>query len=124
MTHPEPGQLIFHENCKPRQVLELFAVKWISMVIYALAHGTSRPSELQRQLPGISKKMLTQTLRDLERDGLVKRKVYPVVPPMVEYSLTSLGEVFVEPIATLYDWGERHLDELEAIRANRDKGMQ
>lgn len=106
------------EDCAPRRILELFSVKWTSMVLHALhtIHGgTCRTGELQRSLPGISKKMLTQTLREMERDGLLSRQVFDVVPPRVEYSLTALGRAFVEPIEILYEWGRTHdklLDQL------------
>ena len=106
------------EDCAPRRVLELFGTKWTSMVLHALhaLHGGQcRTGELQRSLPGISKKMLTQTLREMERDGLLSRKVFDVVPPRVEYSLTELGREFIEPIEMLYDWGRRHADALDRL---------
>jgi DNA-binding HxlR family transcriptional regulator len=76
-----------------------------------------RYAELQRAIGGISQKMLTQTLRSLERDGLVQRTVHPVVPPKVEYSLTRLGRTLIEPLQALCHWSERHLAELQANRA-------
>lgn len=76
-----------------------------------------RYAELHREIGGISQKMLTQTLRSLERDGLVARKVYPVVPPRVEYSLTRLGRTLIEPLRGLCRWSEKHLAELQAHRA-------
>jgi DNA-binding HxlR family transcriptional regulator len=76
-----------------------------------------RYAELQREIGGISQKMLTQTLRSLERDGLVQRKVHPVVPPKVEYSLTKLGRTLIEPLHALCRWSEKHLAELQANRA-------
>jgi DNA-binding HxlR family transcriptional regulator len=106
------------EDCAPRRVLELFSVKWTSMVLHALhtLHaGTCRTGVLQRSLPGISKKMLTQTLREMERDGLVTRQVFDVVPPRVEYSLTPLGIEFVEPIEMLYQWGKSHAAALDQL---------
>lgn len=116
------------EDCAPRRVLELFSVKWTSMVLHALhtLHGgTCRTGILQRSLPGISKKMLTQTLREMERDGLVTRQVFDVVPPRVEYSLTPLGVEFVEPIEMLYAWGKSHaaaLDQLGSRPTSRRRG--
>ena len=106
------------EDCAPRRVLELFSVKWTSMVLHALhtLHGgTCRSGVLQRSLPGLSKKMLTQTLREMERDGLVSRQVFDVVPPRVEYSLTPLGVEFVEPIEMLYQWGKSHAAALDQL---------
>jgi DNA-binding HxlR family transcriptional regulator len=113
------GEIETHEeDCAPRRVLELFSVKWTSMVLHALhtLHGgTCRTGVLQRSLPGISKKMLTQTLREMERDGLVSRHVFDVVPPRVEYSLTPLGTEFVEPIEMLYQWGKSHAAALDQL---------
>jgi DNA-binding HxlR family transcriptional regulator len=106
------------ENCAPRRILELFSIKWTSMVLHALHSlhdGTCRTGELQRSLPGISKKMLTQTLREMERDGLLSRHVFDVVPPRVEYTLTPLGRQFIEPIEMLYEWGRTHADALAQL---------
>ena len=108
-------EFILHEQCAPRRILQLFATKWPSMVLYALHHRTFRTGELQRALPGISKKMLTQTLRDLEQAELIERKVYREVPPKVEYSLTPVGQVFIEPIEMLYEWGRQHEAELSRL---------
>ncbi|AFZ28703.1 transcriptional regulator, HxlR family [Gloeocapsa sp. PCC 7428] len=107
-------------NCPSRQVLDLIADKWTAIIIYRLSKGTKRYSELQREIGGISQKMLTQTLRNLERDGIVSRKVYPVVPPMVEYSLTALGTTLTEPLSTLCRWAENHIPEVEAARSRYD----
>ena len=104
-------------QCPSRLVLERIADKWTALIIQTLAKGTMRYSGLQQQIGGISQKMLTQTLRSLERDGLVQRKVYPVVPPRVEYSLTRLGRTLIEPLRTLCRWSEKHLAELQANRA-------
>ena len=79
--------------------------------------------ELQRAIGGISQKMLTQTLRSLERDGLVQRKVHPVVPPKVEYSLTRLGRTLIEPLHALCRWSEKHLAELQANRARAKQAV-
>jgi DNA-binding HxlR family transcriptional regulator len=93
MTMLEFKPIILEEDCAPRRVLELFSVKWTTMVLHSLHFngGTCRTGTLARSLPGCSKKMLTQTLREMERDGLIDRKVYPVVPPMVEYSRVFLA---------------------------------
>jgi DNA-binding HxlR family transcriptional regulator len=124
VTINKPAPFVFEETCVPRRVLELFSVKWTSMVLYALQCGTTRTGELQRRLPGISKKMLTQTLRELERDGLIHREVFAVVPPKVEYSLTPLGELFIEPIEMLYRWGNQHADVLAQLSLRRGKRTQ
>jgi DNA-binding HxlR family transcriptional regulator len=103
-------------HCGSRKVLDLVADKWAVIVIYVLARGTRRFGELQRTVGGVSQKMLTQTLRGLERDGLVERKVYPVIPPRVEYSLSPLGETLVEPLSALCRWAEEHFWEVERAR--------
>ena len=113
---------VCNAECPSRQVLDLIADKWTAIIIYRLAQGTKRYSQLQREISGISQKMLTQTLRGLERDGIVKRKVYAVVPPMVEYSLTSLGETLIEPLCKLCKWAETHIPEVEAARNHYDGG--
>ena len=109
----------FHEDCAPRRVLELFGTKWTSMVLHTLSarHGGSCHSgALLRSVPGISKKMLIQTLRDMEASGLVARTVHDTVPPGVDYALTPLGARFVEPVEMLYDWGRRNDDALDALQ--------
>src|SRR5262245_55846469 len=93
---------------RTREVLELITDKWVINLIYALSEGTKRFRELEREIGFVSQKMLTQTLRGLERDGLIERKVYPVVPPRVEYSLTPLGETLVGPLISLRDWAVAH----------------
>jgi DNA-binding HxlR family transcriptional regulator len=101
-------------------VLDRIADKWTALIIHVLANGTQRYAELRRAIGGISQKMLTQTLRSLERDGLILRKVHPVVPPKVEYSLTRLGRTLIDPLQALCRWSERHLPELQA---NRDRAQ-
>jgi len=108
-------------RCGSRKVLDRIADKWTALVIHVLSSGTKRSGELRRAVTGISQKMLTQTLRSLEDDGLVARKIYPVVPPMVEYSLTPLGRTLTEPLEAICRWAEKHLAELEAIRARSKK---
>jgi DNA-binding HxlR family transcriptional regulator len=96
----------FDPQCPGRRALDLLADRWTSLTIYTLASGTLRYSALRRALPNVSHKMLTQTLRKLEREGLVRREVYPVVPPQVEYSLTPFGETLLEPLAVLIRWSQ------------------
>src|ERR671934_677440 len=108
---------VMEPQCPSRLVLERIADKWTALIIQILAKGTMRYSALQQSIGGISQKMLTQTLRSLERDGLVQRKVYPVVPPRVEYSLTRLGRTLIEPLRALCRWSEKHLAELQANRS-------
>ncbi|GGG19407.1 winged helix-turn-helix transcriptional regulator [Rhizobium wenxiniae] len=108
----------WREDCGPRRVLELFSSKWTSMILHVLETrlgGCARTGVLQRSLPGISKKMLTQTLRDMEAARLIDRRVFGTVPPAVEYSLTPLGRRFVEPITLLYDWARTNADALDEM---------
>ena len=110
---------VMNPDCPSRKVLDRISDKWTALVIYALAEGTMRYGELQRRIGGVSQKMLTQTLRSMEDDGLVARKIYPVVPPMVEYSLTPLGKSLIEPLSAVRQWAERHLPQLLAHREGR-----
>jgi DNA-binding HxlR family transcriptional regulator len=102
----------FKSNCSVPQLLDRIGSKWAILIIYALSQGTKRYSQLQQQIEGVSPKMLIQNLRKLEASGLVRRVVYPVVPPQVDYSLTQLGETLVDPLAMLYEWAEKHVHEL------------
>jgi len=115
------GASVLKPQCPSRIVLERIADKWTALIIQVLANGTQRYASLQRAIGGISQKMLTQTLRSLERDGLVLRKVHPVVPPKVEYSLTRLGRTLIDPLRILCRWSERHLPELQANRQRASK---
>ena len=94
------------EGCEVRQILDRVADKWSLMVISLLGHRTLRFTELRREIDGISQRMLTVTLRHLERDGLVQRTIYPVVPPRVDYELTDLGCGLIDTIQTLVNWVE------------------
>ncbi|MBB5714500.1 winged helix-turn-helix transcriptional regulator [Sphingomonas aerophila] len=112
----------WREDCAPRRVLDLFATKWTSMILHTLdaRHGgEARTGVLLRSLPGISKKMLTQTLRDMESSGLMERQVASVVPPAVSYRLTELGRRFVEPVELLYAWGRSNADALDQLGSRR-----
>jgi DNA-binding HxlR family transcriptional regulator len=109
-------------QCLTRQALDLMGDRWTMIVIKSLAEGIHRYGALHRSIGGISQKMLTQTLRSLERDGLVRRTVYPVVPPKVEYALTPLGETLIEPIAAIGVWAELHMDEVAQARESHDVG--
>lgn len=104
-------------SAETNAVLDRVANRWTALVVESLATGTHRYSEIRRKLAGISHKMLAQTLRGLERDGIVTRLVYPVVPPKVEYTLTPLGETLVGPLAELCRWAREHRADIEAARA-------
>jgi DNA-binding HxlR family transcriptional regulator len=96
---------VLEEDCVTRQALERLAVKWRVLLIYALADGPQRPARLRRRIPGISPKMLTETLRGMETDGLVSRRVHKADPPQhVEYELTGLGRTLREPLAAICAW--------------------
>jgi DNA-binding HxlR family transcriptional regulator len=117
MTEPQSRQCVLDQTADVRQILDLIADKWTALIVLALSRGTHRYSELHRTIGGVSQKMLTQTLRNLESSGLIHRKIYPTVPPMVEYSLTPLGETLVKPLKTLCDWATAHFHEVEIARA-------
>lgn len=112
---------VYDANCPTRQVLDLIADKWATLIIGTLEQRARRFAELQRQIDGISQKMLTQTLRALERDGLVQRTVYAEVPPRVEYALTPLGRTLYEPIVALITWSEANIDAVKAARERYDQ---
>ena len=121
MPETDAAPLVFDARCAPRRVMGLFTVKWVSLVLHALDRwpgGRCRTGQLQRALPGVSKKMLVQTLHDVEARGLVARHVHSVVPPKVEYELTPLGKTFAQAVEMLYRWGEEHPQALDALEAN------
>jgi DNA-binding HxlR family transcriptional regulator len=103
--------------CPTRQVLDRVADKWTMLVIVALEDGTLRFSELRRSIDGISQKMLTQTLRALERDGIVEREVIPTVPVTVRYTLTPLGHSLANAVNVIREWAYANMDDIEAARA-------
>ena len=107
--------------CEVREVLDRVGDKWSVHVIHLLGSGTQRFSELRRGIDGISQRMLTVTLRGLERDGLVTRTVYPVVPPRVDYALTPLGETLLETVCALVAWAEEHRPDIDASRERYDE---
>lgn len=107
-------------SCEIRDLLDRLADKWSLLVVELLGRGTCRFSELRRQIDGISQRMLTLTLRHLERDGLVTRTVYPVVPPRVEYRLTPLGTGLLEAIGPLVTWTRAHRADITGAQAAYD----
>jgi DNA-binding HxlR family transcriptional regulator len=106
---------------KISQVLSRIGEKWSVLIIIMLADRQRRFSELKRAIGGVSQRMLTLSLRGLERDGLVKRTVFPVVPPRVEYELTPLGRSLQAPVSALGDWARSHLAEIDAARVVFDR---
>lgn len=114
-------------ECPSRQVLDAISDKWVTLVLSALDEGPMRYSDLARRIAGVSQKMLTQTLRALERDGLVSRTVTAGVPVRVDYQLTPLGESLIPTVNAVKSWAEKHIGEIEASRAaydRRDAGGQ
>lgn len=111
-----------HSNCLAMSdVLNRIGDKWSVMVVGMLSrHGTLRFNELKRQINGVSQRMLTLTLRNLERDGLVTRTIYAEIPPRVEYGLTRLGQTLREPIDSLWDWSAAHHSAIVEARAIYD----
>lgn len=107
-------------SCEIRDLLDRLADKWSLLVVELLGTGKRRFSELHREIDEISQRMLTLTLRHLERDGLIERTVHPVVPPRVDYELTSLGESLLAGIAPLVAWTRAHRDEIAAAREAYD----
>ena len=107
---------IFDPQCPSQRVLSLIANRWTALVICALGADTLRYSALQRAIGGISQKMLTQTLRRLERERLIVRTVHPVIPPKVEYALTPLGRSLTRPLQAICQWAEEHASVLGRAR--------
>lgn len=101
---------VYDKNCPTRLVLNRIADKWTVLIVGSLTGQTKRFNELKREISGISQKMLTQTLKGLERDGLVNRKVFPTVPPRVEYSLTPLGQTLTQLLSDIRDWAEGNIE--------------
>jgi DNA-binding HxlR family transcriptional regulator len=112
--------MMYQEDCPTRKVLDLIGNKWAVLIIGLLEDEPKRFSELQRTIIGISHKMLTQTLRGLERDGLITRTVYPQVPPRVEYRLTPLGETLCAPLAAVRDWAEENIEAITQAQQGYD----
>ena len=111
---------VYDEHCPTRMVLDRIADKWTVLVIGVLENETKRFGELRREIGGVSQKMLTQTLRGLERDGLVARVVYASVPPKVEYSLTKLGRTLVRILEAVRHWSEKSIEDVLKARDGYD----
>jgi DNA-binding HxlR family transcriptional regulator len=108
------------QTCEIRDLLDRLADKWSLLVVELLGYGRRRFTELRREIDGISQRMLTLTLRQLERDGLVLRTVHPVVPPRVDYELTPLGVSLLDAVAPLVTWTRDHRDEIATARVDYD----
>ena len=111
---------VYNGECPTRQALDRIADKWSVLIIGLLEEKPKRFSDLQRAIGGISQKMLTQTLRSLERDGLVTRTIYAEVPPRVEYALTPLGKTLCAPIRAIREWAETNIEQVSAAQNEYD----
>lgn len=121
----ETGDLVLDVRYPARRVLALLADKWTPIVFYCLASGTRHFGQMHRRIPGLSKKMLTQVLRRLERDGVVTRRVLNAVPPKTDYELSALGRRLYEPVALICAWAEENeavLNEIDLHRKHHSRG--
>ena len=118
------GVAMSMDDCPVRDVLDSVGGKWTSLMILGLAEGPRRFSQLRRFIPDISQRMLTQTLRDLQRDGYLTRTVYPTQPPSVEYALTPLGRSFLALLRSLVQWSTENHKAIRAARTAYDAGQQ
>ncbi|WOG27665.1 helix-turn-helix domain-containing protein [Endozoicomonas sp. 8E] len=114
---------MFHnsEDCPIRKVIAQIGDKWSLLILFALVDGPDRFNSLKSRIVGISQRMLTQTLRDLEREGYVLRTVYPEVPARVEYELTEMGRDIVKPLYQLVAWASKHHDDIKQVREAYDE---
>jgi|SRR5579875_7560 DNA-binding HxlR family transcriptional regulator len=112
---------VHNRLCPTRAVLDLIADKWSVLIIQTLSHGTLRFGQIRRSVDGISQKVLTSTLRGLERDGIVRRRVYASVPPRVEYSLTDLGRSLIGLVSGICSWAENNIEQVLAARELYEK---
>jgi DNA-binding HxlR family transcriptional regulator len=111
---------VYNQHCPTRMVLDRIADKWTVLVVGALEDKTKRFGELRREIGGVSQKMLTQTLRGLEMDGLVARRVYASVPPKVEYTLTKLGRTLIPVLEAIREWSEQNIEDVLEARSHYD----
>lgn len=114
------GMVFTGQDCPVRDVIDNIGGKWNTLMILALADGPMRFSALRRLIPDISQRMLTQTLRDLQRDGYIGREVFPTQPPSVEYRLTPLGQSFLVLVKGLVEWSKAHHHAIRVARAEYD----
>lgn len=111
----------YRADCPTRRILDRIGDRWTVLIVGALGDGPARFSELRRRIEGVSQKMLTQTLRGLERDGLVTRTVFPEVPVRVEYALTEAGRSLQAPLRALEEWSIQHLTDVSASQQAFDR---
>ncbi|MDF8263167.1 winged helix-turn-helix transcriptional regulator [Luteipulveratus flavus] len=111
----------FMAQCKSRRLLDRLTDKWVTLVLCTLGEGDLRYSEISRHIAGVSQKMLTQTLRSLERDGLITRTVTPTVPVTVEYAITELGRSLLVVVGQMKAWAETHMDQVQVHQDDYDR---
>ncbi|MCW2246018.1 DNA-binding HxlR family transcriptional regulator [Azospirillum fermentarium] len=111
---------VYEQRCPTRLVLDRLADKWVVLLLGRLGSGPRRFNQLRREVQGVSQKVLSQTLKKLERDGLVERRAFPTVPVTVEYELTPLGRTLAVPLAALADWAETHIESVLAAQQQYD----
>ncbi|GAB3255834.1 winged helix-turn-helix transcriptional regulator [Kineosporia babensis] len=116
-----PGT-VFLADCPARLAMEIISSKWAMVTVFALSQGPVRHGDLVELIGGVSRKVLTQTLRRLQEHGLVDRQVYAEAPPRVEYSLTELGQTLVEPISALTAWARDHGEEVSSLHEESEAG--
>lgn len=116
------GEVVFRSDCSSRPILDQIADKW-SMMVMAVLENPRRFNEIKRRLDGVTQRVLTQTLRRLERNGMIERRVLPTSPVGVEYSLTTLGASLREPFEHLYSWTVAHADEITRQQARYDREL-
>jgi len=121
LLETKPHWDVFNSLCPTREVLDLVADKWSVLVVQRLSGGTLRFAQIRRAVDGISQKVLTNTLRGLERDGIVTRRIYASVPPRVEYSLTDLGKSLIGLVAGICSWAESNIEQVQAARVLYDR---
>jgi DNA-binding HxlR family transcriptional regulator len=118
-----PQVNLLDKTCPSRLALDVVMDKWTPLVVFLLQDGPQRYTQLKRQIGGITQKMLTQTLRKLEKEGLATRTVYPTSPPTVEYALTPLGETLREPLEELFNWSRIYGVQLQSIQESGSEGQ-
>ena len=111
-------------NCPVEAAIDVIGGKRKPLILWWLHHRTHRFAELRRLMPGITEKMLTQQLRELEADGIVHRRIYPTVPPKVEYSLTDYGRSLKRALQAICDWGRIHMERINAVQVPPDRAAK
>jgi len=111
-------------NCPVEAAIDVIGGKWKPLILWWLHQDTHRFAQLRRRIPGITEKMLTQHLRELEADGIIERRVYPTVPPKVEYSLTDYGRSLKHALEAICEWGRLHMQRIGAVETERPRSVE